>query len=76
MIREPVNVEGLQRAIVIWETLMHGYKGNMDAIKKRHKLTWWARPSYWQNEKGFHKGFTALIKRRIELQTAIKEKEN
>lgn len=69
--REPVNVESLERAIAIWSVALEVYKENMARIKSQHKLTWWARSSYWANEKMFHRSFTALIKRRIQLQTAI-----
>jgi hypothetical protein len=72
-----INVEGLQRAILIWETANQCYKDNMAQIKKDHMLTWFLRPAYWKNERYFHRGFTAIIKRRIQLQTAIKnQKEN
>ena len=77
MIQEKINVESLQRAILIWETMRDTYRGNMDRIKSEHKLTWFLRPAYWANEKGFHKSFTGIIKRRVQLQTAIKnQKEN
>lgn len=73
MIREPVSPEKLEKAIRIWEVMIDGYKGNMKAIKRRYPLTWWARPSYWHNDRGFSKSFKALVQRRIQLQTAIKE---
>ena len=74
--KEPVNIESLQRAIAIWETALDCYKENMARIKREHKLTWWFRADYWANERAFHKSFTALIQRRIQLQTAIKERNN
>lgn len=75
-VREPVNVESLQRAIRIWETCLDIYLQNIKDIKTKHKLTWWARPSFWHNDNAYSRSFQALIKRRIQLQTAIKEKEN
>lgn len=71
-----VNVESLQRAILIWEEIMDAYKGNMIQIRKDHKLTWFFRYTYWKNERYYAKSFVALIQRRIELQTAIKQKES
>lgn len=71
--REPVSIEGLTRAIKVWEMVNRSYQKNMKDIKEAHKFTWWARKEYWKNERLFHKGFTAIIKRRIQLQTAIKE---
>lgn len=76
MIRQPVSVDGLTRAIKVWELVNKAHQKNMKDIKAAHKLTWWARKDYWRNERAFHKGFTAIIKRRIQLATAIKEKEN
>lgn len=75
MIREPVNIERLQKAIAIWEVMIDGYRGNMKAIKNRHKFTWWFRPSYWANDRDFSRNFKALINRRIQLQTAIKNQK-
>jgi hypothetical protein len=75
-VREPVNVESLQRAVLIWEIMRDRYKANMAIIRSEHKLTWFLRKDYWNNEKLFHSHFTGVIKRRIQLQTAIKEKEN
>lgn len=75
MIREPVSIGGLQRAIAVWETCLDVYKGNMQEIRKRHRFTWWLKASYWANERAFHKSFTALIRRRIQLQTAIKNQK-
>lgn len=69
----PVSPEKLQKAILIWEAAMEVYRDNMKGIKKAHKLTWWLRKKYWVNERMFHKSFTALIHRRIQLQTALKE---
>lgn len=72
-----ISVERLQKAILIWEAANQCYKDNMAQIKKDHMLTWFLRPSYWKNERYFHRGFTAIIKRRIQLQTAIRQhKEN
>lgn len=72
-----VNVVTLQRAIGVWEVMMNAYKDNMAQIRKDHKLTWFFRYSYWKNERYYAKSFVALIHRRIELQTAIKnQKEN
>lgn len=71
-----VNVEVLQRSILIWQEMMNCYKENMDQIKKDHKLTWFLRFSYWQNERYYAKSFVALIERRMNLQTAIKQKES
>lgn len=71
-----VNVVTLQRAIGVWEVMMNAYKGNMTQIRKDHKLTWFLRYSYWKNERYYAKSFVALIHRRIELQTAIKQKES
>lgn len=76
MIHDPVSVEGLQRAILVWETMRDRYLYNMGEIRKHHRLTWWFRKDYWKNEKLFHKHFTGVIKRRTQLQTAIKEKES
>lgn len=73
MFESQINTERLQKAIVIWQECLNCYKNNMIQIKKDHKLTWWFRPSYWANEKAFSKSFQALIKRRIQLQTAIKQ---
>lgn len=70
-----VNVESLQRAILIWEVMMNAYKGNMTQIRKDHRLTWFFRWTYWKNERYYAKSFVALIERRIELQTAIKEQK-
>lgn len=75
MVSEPISIERLQKAILIWDEMMNCYQRNMADIKTEHKLTWWARPSYWTNEKMFHRSFTGLIKRRIQLQTAIKEQK-
>lgn len=72
--KEPVSIDGLTRAIAIWETAMDCYKENMARIKKAHRFTWWLKVDYWANERAFHKSFTALIQRRIQLQTAIKER--
>lgn len=71
-----VNVAVLQRSIVIWEEMMNAYKGNMTQIRQDHKLTWFFRYNYWKNERYYAKSFVALIHRRIELQTAIKQKES
>lgn len=77
MIHEQVNVERLRNAILIWETTRDLYLANMAQIKRDHKFTWFLRPSYWRNERYYHKSFTAIIRRRIQLQTAIKnQKEN
>lgn len=70
-----INVEVLQRAIGVWEVMMNAYKDNMTQIRKEHKLTWFMRYAYWKNERYYHKSFVALIHRRIELQTAIKESQ-
>lgn len=75
-LREPVSIDGLQRAIRIWEEMVAQYKQNMDDIKKAHKITWWLRWSFWKNDKYYHVGYTGLISRRIQLQTAIKAKES
>lgn len=72
MMEDQLSIPRLKKAIVIWEECMNIYKENMARIKREHKLTWWARPSYWANENAFSKSFQALIKRRIQLQTAIK----
>lgn len=72
----PINTERLQEAIVTWEATMNFFKQNMEDIKAAHKLTWWSRKDYWANEKLFHKYFTAIIKRRIQLQTALKERNS
>lgn len=74
MLHEPVNPDRLREAIVMWEAAMGIFKSNMEEIKSKHRLTWWARKQYWANEKLFHKYFTAIIKRRIQLQTALKER--
>jgi hypothetical protein len=71
-----VNVAVLQRSIGVWEVMMNAYKDNMTQIKKDHKVTWFFRYSYWKNERYYAKSFVALIQRRIELQTAIKQKES
>jgi len=76
MIHEPVSIEGLQRAILIWETMRDRYKSNMQSIRSRHKITWFMRRDYWKNERLFHQHFTGVIRRRIQLQTAIKQKES
>lgn len=70
-----VSVERLEKAIVIWETVMDSYKYSMKQMKERHPWTWWARKSYWGYERAYHKSFTALIRRRIQLQTAIKNQK-
>lgn len=70
-----VNVSVLQRSILIWEEVMFAYKANMDQIRKNHRLTWFLRWNYWKNERYYAKSFVALIQRRIELQTAIKEQK-
>lgn len=75
MLHEKVSVEKLQKAILIWEAAMEVYKDNMKDIKNAHRLTWWLRRKYWVNERMFHKSFTALIRRRIQLQTAIKDQK-
>jgi hypothetical protein len=75
-VNQPVSIERLQTAILVWETTMDLYKDGMESIKRNHRLTWWMRPGYWANEKQYHKLFTGLIRRRIQLQTAIKEKES
>jgi hypothetical protein len=75
VIHEPINVESLQRAILIWETARDLYRENMAQIKRDHKVTWFLRPSYWKNERYYHKSFTAIIRRRIQLQTAIKSQK-
>ena len=75
MLHVPVSLERLQDAIVVWEAAMGIFKSNMEEIKSKHKLTWWARKEYWANERLFHKYFTAIIKRRIQLQTAIKDQK-
>jgi len=72
-----INVERLQKAILIWDAANQCYKENMAQIKRDHPFSWFLRSSYWRNERYFHRGFTALINRRIQLQTAIKnQKEN
>lgn len=76
MANRPVNIEGLQRAILVWETMRDRYKFNMGEIRSKHKLTWFLRRDYWKNEKFFHRHFTGVIKRRIQLQTALKERNN
>lgn len=76
MLREPINIEGLQRAILVWETMRDRYKLNMGEIRSKHKLTWFLRSDYWKNEKLFHSHFTGVIKRRIQLQTAIKNQRD
>lgn len=75
MTHEPVNVERLQKAIVVWETVIRQYRTNTKDIKARHKLTWWLRKDFWKNDKAFSKGFKALINRRTQLQTAIKNQK-
>lgn len=70
-----VNVSVLQRSILIWEEVMNAYKGNMTQIREDHKFTWFLRWTYWKNERYYAKSFVALIQRRIELQTAIKEQK-
>lgn len=75
MLHDQVSVEGLKRAIMVWETSLDIYKQNMADIRSKHKLTWWARTTYWANERCFHKSFTALIRRRIQLQTAIRDQK-
>lgn len=76
MIHDPVSVEGLQRAILVWETMQECYKMNMKEIRRQYRLTWFLRRAYWRNEKRYINGFQGLIKRRTQLQTAIKEKES
>lgn len=74
---DEVSVTSLERAIRIWEEMIRTYKQNMLDIKSAHMFTWWLRPSYWHNEKALNKSFGGLIRRRVELQTAIKaQKEN
>jgi hypothetical protein len=75
VIHEPVSVESLQRAILIWETTRDLYLDNMAQIKRDRKITWFLRPSYWRNERYYHRSFTAIIRRRIQLQTAIKNQK-
>lgn len=72
---ELVNVERLQKAILIWEAAMEVHHEKMKEIKQSHKLTWWARRKYWGQERAYHKSFTALIRRRVQLQTAIKNQK-
>lgn len=73
----PVSIERLEKAILIWEAMAEQYKTNMRTIKSNCRFTWWFRPVYWRNERYFNKSFGGLIKRRIQLQTAIKaQKEN
>jgi hypothetical protein len=55
---------------------MEVHHEKMKEIKQNHKLTWWLRKKYWGHESAYHKSFTALIRRRVQLQTAIKEKES
>lgn len=74
MIHEPVSPEKLSVAIVIWEELVNHYKENMSRIRKEHKFTWFFRREYWKNESKYNIGFRALIVRRVQLQTAIKDK--
>jgi len=76
MAHEPINVESLERAIAVWTIMLDCYKQNMANIKSNNRFTWWLRPVYWRNERAFHKSFTGLIKRRIQLQTALKERNN
>jgi len=71
-----VNVSVLERSIGIWQQMMFAYKANMVQIRSDHKFTWFLRWSYWKNERYYAKSFVALIQRRIELQTAIKQKES
>lgn len=70
-----VSVEGLTRAIKVWEGMMRAHKNRMEDIKKARRVTWFFSREYWKNEKEFHKLFTALIKRRIQLQTAIRDQK-
>ena len=72
---EFVNVERLAKAIIIWETVRDSYQWSMKGIREKHRWTWWARKEYWKNEKMYHKYFTGVIRRRIELQTAIKNQK-
>lgn len=71
-----IDVGAFERAVRIWQEMTNRYKSNIEQIKKDHRFTWMFRPSYWQNERYYHKSFVALINRRVQLQTAIKEKES
>lgn len=71
-----VSIEGLSRAIKVWESVMRAHEKSMKDIKKARPVTWFFSRKYWQHEREFHKLFTGLIRRRIQLQTAIKEKES
>ncbi len=71
-----INTEQLQKAIVVWQAMIEQFKKEKDDFKANHKLTWWLRREFWKLDDRYFKAHGALIKRRIQLQTAIKAKGN
>lgn len=67
------QIDSYQRALLIHQGVHSAARKAMADMRKRHRFTWWIRPTYWKASDTEINQFRKIIVARTKIATVLKE---